>query len=329
MKKKKNILSVLFSISVVVLLSSCAQQDNSDASTDGREKITLLLDWKSEPTYAGFYIAKKLGYFLEEGIEATIVEGNGATISAQLIGIGDEYVIGSNSGAATAIARSKGIDLKSTAVLYHEIPTVIYSLERRPIREPSDLIEARIGLIDGSITKDEYIGLIQANNLDRNEIIELSTGFDVSPLLSNQVDGLMNYAELTPVQLRIDGYPVVTMRLSDYGVSAYSLNLIANGKFANEHPETVSKITRAVTKGYEFVKNDPEQSARIFLDLFPEKSEEFVNASMKIVAQQIDGEKVGEQSVEGWQMTIDTLESLGLLNTGLEAADVIFETSDG
>jgi ABC-type nitrate/sulfonate/bicarbonate transport system substrate-binding protein len=153
------------------------------------EKVKILLDWKSEPTYAGFYIAKEKGYFKQQGLDVEIVEGNGATTSAQVIGSTDTYLLGSCSGAATAIARSKGIPIKSLAVLYPNIPTVLYSLTENPILKPTDMIGKRIGLASGSINVDEYRGVVAANKIDRTKIKEVGVGFDVAPLLTKKVDG--------------------------------------------------------------------------------------------------------------------------------------------
>ena len=80
------------------------------------EKVELLIDWKPSPTYAGFYLAKKILAFDLRGLDVSIMVGHGATASAELIGSGKGAWIGSSSGAATAIARAKGAAIRSLAV---------------------------------------------------------------------------------------------------------------------------------------------------------------------------------------------------------------------
>ena len=153
-------------LTIILIVSSvaggCGQtsQPDSDGERQALQSVSLLIDWKAEPTYAGFFIAKARGFYEQRGLDVEIVEGNGATTAAQLIGAGT-YSIGSASGEATAIARSRGIPVKSLAVFYPDVPTVIYSRADTPIRTPADLIGKRIGIINGSITFDGYIRVSQ------------------------------------------------------------------------------------------------------------------------------------------------------------------------
>ncbi len=285
-------------------------------------KVSLLIDWKAEPTYAGFYLAKAKGFYKNHGIDIEIVEGNGATTSAQIIGEGSTYFIGSCSGEATAIARSKGIPVRSVAVFYPNVPTVLYSRGDTPIRRPEDMLGKRIGLIAGSVTVDEYKGVIAANKIDRSKITEVGTGFDVAPLLAKQVDGLMNYEELTPVELRLKGYDIVTMRFSDFGLKAYSLNLIVNENNLESDPTTIRAITEATIEGYEFLRSNPDEAARIFAEINPERDPNYVRESIRIVAKLLGPDKVGKQSRQGWAETVTTLRSLNLLKNNIDAESV-------
>src|SRR5215212_10043281 len=136
----------------------------------------------------GFYIAKEMGLFSKRGIDISIFEGSGGTLAAQVIAAGTQYQIGSASGGATAIGRARGLPIQSVAVLYSNISTVVFSRSDAPIRTPQDLVGRRIGLVAGSVTVDEYRGLLLANQIDRKQVAEVGVGFDPSPLLLNQVD---------------------------------------------------------------------------------------------------------------------------------------------
>jgi ABC-type nitrate/sulfonate/bicarbonate transport system substrate-binding protein len=310
-------------------LATCNRPQVSDNNTPVTtlEKVKILLDWKAEPTYAGFYIAKEKGYFKQVGLDVEIVEGNGATTSTQVIGTTDTYLLGSCSGAATAIARSKGIPVKSLAVFYPNIPTVLYSLAENPILKPSDMIGKRIGLINGSITVDEYRGVVAANKIDRAKIKEVGVGFDVAPLLTKKVDGLMNYQELTPVELRLQGHNVAIMKFADYGVRAYSLNLIASEKQLGQKSKQIKLATDAIIKGYTFLKENPTEAAEIFSKIVPEKDKKYVSESTKVVRDLLGSNPVGEQTQKGWTDTIKTLDGLGLLTKKVTVDDIAAQMS--
>ena len=75
--------------------------------------------------------------------------------------------IGTSSGAATAIGRARGLPVKSLSVLYRNTPSVIFSRADAPIRTPTDLYGKRIGLVPGSVTVDEYRGLLAVRHMER------------------------------------------------------------------------------------------------------------------------------------------------------------------
>ncbi len=308
---------------IVLLVLSCEKNNRSPNTLPHRIKI--LLDWKAEPTYAGFFIAREKGYFDDlrnQGFEIEIIEGSGATTAAQIMGASDTYILASCSGEATAIAVSKGIPIKSLAVLYPNVPTVLYSREDTPISKPADMIGRTIGLIDGSITVDEYRGILAANGIDASKIKEVHIGWDVAPLLTKKVDGLMNYEELTPVELRLQDHPIRVMRFAEYGLKAYSLNLIANSRGLASTPDTIKKLVADIIRGYEFVRLNPAESAQIFSRLYPEKNKDYVRESMKIVGRLLGDGEIGRQTTQGWNDTIKTLADLRLLGKNVSVDDV-------
>lgn len=279
------------------------------------ERVDLLIDWKAGPTYAGFYVARETGAFARRGLEVGIAEGRGASVSAEAIGAGKDHWIGSASGAATAIGRSQGQPVRSLAVYYHDTPTVLYSRAEKPIAAPRDLDGRKIGLVSGSITVEEYRGFLAANKLKRSKITEIAVGWDTTPLLGGEVDGLVDYAEITPAQLTAQGHRITTLRFADYGFRTYSLNLIVNDAAwaTPARQETARRIADAVREGYQFVRDQPAEAVKIFSRLFPDQPMRYLEEAMPVVARQLGPDAVGSQTRQGWQRTIDTLSSLKLL----------------
>ena len=50
----------------------------------------------------------------------------------------------------------------------------------------------------------------------------------------------MNHAELTPIELKLQGHPIVTMRVADFGLKAYSLNLIVSDAAVQKESDAIS-----------------------------------------------------------------------------------------
>ena len=129
-------------------------------------KVEVLLDWKPLPTYAGFFIARELGAFERQGLDVTFKEVQGATPAAEAIGAGKEAWIGTSSGMATVIGRSKGLPIRSLAVYYRKTPSAIFTRTEDRIAHPRDLYGKKVGLVPGSITNEEIRALFAINKLD-------------------------------------------------------------------------------------------------------------------------------------------------------------------
>jgi ABC-type nitrate/sulfonate/bicarbonate transport system substrate-binding protein len=310
--------SVLAALAVLAPLAVQAQP------VETAQKVEILLDWKALPTFAGFYLAKELGAFERRGLDVSFAETQGALSSAAKIGEGKPYWIGTSSGIATAVGRSKGLPIKSLAVYYQKTPTVIYTRGEDRIAHPRDLYGKTLGLVPGSITNEEFRALLAANKLDQGRIKVATVDWNAYDLVEKKVDALIDYDEMAPAELLAEGRRITMIRLSDFGVRAYSLNLIVNDDAWADpaRREIARKIQDAVQEGYNMVKERPADAAAHFSRLFPRLAPRYVDRSTATVSQQLSGPPTGQQTRAGWEATIRTLEQLGLLAKPVTVDDV-------
>jgi ABC-type nitrate/sulfonate/bicarbonate transport system substrate-binding protein len=268
------------------------------AGAQSLSKLELLLDWKALPTYAGFFIAKDLGAFERRGLDVSFAEVQGATPAAQAISQGTKSWIGTSSGTATAIGRSNGLSIRSLAVYYRKTPSAIFSRAEDRIAHPRDLYSKRIGLVPGSITQDEFRALLTLNRMDAGRIERVTVDWDPWALLEKRGDALIDYEEMTPAELLSEGRRILVMRLSDFGVRPYSLNLIVNdAAWASPEKRAIArKVVEAVQEGYSLVNERPADAAVHFSRLFPRLAPRYVDRSMVSVAQQLSPAPVGGQT---------------------------------
>lgn len=287
-------------------------------------KVDILLDWKALPTYAGFYLAKSLGAFERRGLDVSFSEVQGATTSAAMVGDGTKFWIGSSSGAATVIGRSKGLPIKSLAVYYHKTPSVLFTRAEDRIAHPRDLYGKKVGLVKGSITNEEFRAMLALNHIDASRITQVTVEWDPWALLEKKVDALIDYDEMTPAELFSEGRSLIVLRLSDFGVRTYSLNLIVNdAAWASPEKRAIAlKIADAVQEGYSLVNERPADAAARFSELFPRLSPNYVDRSMADVSLQLNPPPIGGQTRAGWEDTIKMLSSLGLLDKPVTVDDV-------
>lgn len=307
--------SALAALALLAALPAAAPSHAQSPPPDPVQKVEILLDWKALPTFAGFYLAKEMGAFERRGLDVTFAETQGALSAAARIGEGTQYWIGSCSGIATAIGVSKGLPIRSLAVYYQKTPTVIFTRGEDRIAHPRDLYGKTLGVVPGSITSEELRALIAANKLEADKIRTIPVGWDAYDLVDKKVDALIDYDEMAPSELIAEGRRITMIRLADFGVKAYSLNLIVNAAAWADpaRREIARKIEDAVQEGYAMVKERPGDAASIFSRLFPRLAPRYVDRSMVTVSQQLGGPLIGQQTRAGWEATLKTLEQLGLL----------------
>ncbi|SKA16463.1 ABC-type nitrate/sulfonate/bicarbonate transport system, substrate-binding protein [Enhydrobacter aerosaccus] len=309
---------------VATRYGSDARAQVSNVAAQPLQKVDVLLDWKPLPTYAGFFLAREMGAFERRGLEVTFGEAQGATTAAEMIGDGKKFWIGSSSGMATAIARSKGLPIKSLAVYYRKTPSAVFTRAEDRIAHPRDLYGKKIGFVKGSITNEEFRAMLDLNHLDGSKITQVNVEWDPWALLEKKVDALVDYEEMTPAELFSEGRRLLLLRLSDFGVRTYSLNLIVNEEaWASPEKRAIAqKVAEAVQEGYSLVNERPADAAARFSTLFPRLAPNYVDRSMAVVSQQLNPPPVGAQTRAGWQETINTLSSLGLLAKPITVDDV-------
>jgi len=313
---------------IVALTTGCSPNQEAENAVP-LEPLDILIDWQAEPTYLGIYFAKEQGYFLSGGYDVTITQSWGANQAVAAVANG-KHIIGTASGGATILGRNNGANVNSLGVLYPKIPSVVYGLNSSGITVPEDLKGKRVGVYPSSITVNEFDAFLNLNEVQKNdvEIVSLSGG-DIPYLLESKVDAVLHYTEMSPVlvettmDIPTESSPkTFEMKLSDYGVEGYGLNIIANPQAYQDNPAKLIQIKDIIVKGYvEGCAND-RKAVESFLELFPDKSPKYVEASWARVCTLL-GNEPGTQNDEGWQKTIDLYKGLNLLSVEVSPSNIL------
>ena len=308
-------------------LAACliALAAGSCGSVQQEGSIEFILDWKAQMEHCGFFAAQHRGFYKVEGLEVKILEGNSAMNAAILVGSGT-YKLGVSSGAATVIARSKGIPVVSLAVINQRSPMVVYALKDSGIQTPRDLVGKRLGVNFDGIKYQEYRALLTKLRIDPASIVEVGmAGSDPTPLLAGKVDALLGYTQDQPVQVELRGYKVNRISLPDYGVNLYSTNIVANETFLSSHPDLVRRFIRASIKGWRYAMAHPDDAVAIYRSEHPESDAVFNRANFEHLLPLLsnpdeDRMGFGAQSAERWSHTQETLFDLGRIQRKTEVA---------
>jgi NitT/TauT family transport system substrate-binding protein len=292
-----------------------------------QQKMTLRLDWKPGGQHSPFYYAKQQGYYAKEGIDLQIIAGSGSSDSAKQLGTRtvDAAIV---DALVLVQATEQRVPIKAVAVYYQRTPITLISPKAKPVTSVQQLTgDVRIGAGRASAVYQGLVALLAANNIKLEQVKVVEIGFGVQPLLVKQVDALMGFTNVQPIEMEAAGVPVHEMMIADHGVTAYGLTIASNENFMAKQPAVLSGFLRATKQAVREVAANPQAA----VDAVAKAAAE-IDAKREIQALQrtiplwstkgADVGTFGVQSEQGWQQTIDVAKKVGLVEKGPAAAAV-------
>ena len=102
--------------------------------------IDMQLGWLASNGLIGEVVAKRKGFYKEEGIELNVTPGGPGVDGVASVAAGRAGVGQLSSSPSLMLARSAGIPVKAFAAGYQKHPFTYFSMESAAIREPKDMI---------------------------------------------------------------------------------------------------------------------------------------------------------------------------------------------
>ena len=94
-------------------------------SAQAAEKVSFILNWVAGGDHAPVYWAKEQGWYKDAGIDLSIEQGKGSTLSSQRVGIGKNQLGIADLGTAL-VNKGKGADLVAVFNIYANSPYGFY-----------------------------------------------------------------------------------------------------------------------------------------------------------------------------------------------------------
>ena len=302
--KMSNTLCLL--LMVILSLSFFSCKGSSKEDTQKVDKISVRLKWVfTSHTAAGPGVALEKGFFKEEGIEAKLNPGGFEFDPVTLVASGSDD-FGIKGADDVIIARSKGVPIAAIAMDYQTNPVCFMSLKDSSITEPKDFVGKKIGVKYGQNVYTFYKAMLRKLEIDENAITEVPVKFDVTPLLTNQVDVYPGYATYEPAIFKERGIDINIILAKDYNVPAYGNVVFTSEKLIKENPGLVERFLRAYIKGWQWAVEHPDDAADIMSKLNPKFSRSLQLEMMKLTIPYIKPKedfKIGWMTLKGWEET--------------------------
>ena len=239
-------------------------------------KVTFLVPTTViSEAFSPFLVAKYMGYFKAEGLDATLIAAGGSNAAAIGVssGAGD---LGAASPAQSIVGMQdpQTLDIKYVYDLYYGSIWATAVLTDSPIRSFADLKGKKIGVTSmgsAGITFGE--ALAKEAGLDpKRDISFISIGAGAQAMTSLRqhfVDAMIFSSEAT-AKFEVAGLPLRYLPMSEGFASFPDASIIARNETISKDPKLIAGFARAVAKGYVFTMANPEAATRISWKLVPE-----------------------------------------------------------
>lgn len=250
MVKNQHVRVILVLMICLLVAAGCSQDPDPDP-------VSLQLKWVHQAQFAGYYVAQERGFYADENLEVTILEGGPEVdvINEVLHGKAD---LGVYSPEELLIAQSAGQPLVPVAVIFQLNPMMFAVMEDSGISHPADLLGKTVSVApDGEI---QFQAMMENLNLDLNQVNFVPYSYQYEGFYAGEVDVTEAYATGGLIRMREKGYQVHTIWPGDYGVQFYSDTLFSTEEYLEEHQDVVVRFLRASLKGWRETIEHPEQA---------------------------------------------------------------------
>jgi NitT/TauT family transport system substrate-binding protein len=264
---RKQLLWPVFAVAMILaagtVLYSCNKNSNDPLQT---EHVRLRLQWFPQAQFAGYIVAKELGYYAANKLDVELLPA-GPDLKPQVtVATGtDDIGIGVSNQVITA--RSNGVPLKIIAQIFQDSANRYVLKRENAIESLTDLRGKKVGLWLGG-DEVEFIAMLKTLGMTLKDVQVIPQEFSVVPFLQGQyvLSEVTVYNELNEIRSKgYDGDKLQILSPKDYDAAIVSDMIFTTERYINQHPGTAQRFLEASLKGWKYCFENPDQAVDIVL----------------------------------------------------------------
>ncbi len=299
---------------------ACAALCGCGKETSGRTPVTLY-EVAHSIFYAPQYAAIELGYFQEEGIDLTLVNGAGAdkVMTAMLAGDADIGFMGSEASIYTYVQGAEDYAV-NFAQLTQRAGNFLVARQPDPDFTWQKLKGSRVlGGRAGGMPQMVFEYILKKNGIDPKTDLTMDQsiqfGLTAAAFTSDQSDYTVEFEPFaTGLELEGNGYVVASLG-TDSGYVPYTA-YCAKKSYLAMHPDLIQRFTSALQKGMDYVNSHTAEE--IAKTIQPQFSDTPLGNITKIVKRYQDQDTWKENLIferSSFELLENILEEAGELQT--------------
>jgi putative hydroxymethylpyrimidine transport system substrate-binding protein len=322
--------AVAFAVALLALalgLAACGEK--SEDVTGETQPLSLTLDFYPNPDHAGIYMAQKLGYFKEAGLDVDVQTPSDPSAPIKLLAAGRTDLAISYE-PEVLLAEEQGLDVVAVGALVNRPLTSMIWLKKSGIEGVGGLRGKTVATA-GIPYQDAYLKTILARvNLSPSAVKAVNVGFGLLPaLVGGSAQAMLGgFSNVEGVDLKLRGDEPVVTPVDKLGVPSYDeLVLVAQRKRLEEDPQQIRLFLAALARGTAAAAKNPEATATALLeanpDLDPKLTRAELAATLPLLSPARGGHPYGYMDPAQWTKFIGWMRDNELISALPPAASVL------
>jgi NitT/TauT family transport system substrate-binding protein len=269
-------LSIVMTVMLAVLAVSTA------GAQDAMTPVRLQLQWVVQSQFAGYFAAVDQGFYKDEGLDVTLLEGAVDIVPQQVVA-SDGAEFGIAWVPKVLASREQGADLVNIAQVFQRSGTLEISFKDKGIESVADMKGMKVGTW-GFGNEHELFAALRGENIDPNnpsDVTIVQQPFDMSLMLNGDIDAAeaMTYNEYAQVlettddsgKLKYTPNDLNVINFNDVGTAMLQDHIFTLASWLSGTTDGVSnediavKFIRASLKGWIYARDHFDETVDIVL----------------------------------------------------------------
>ena len=263
-------------------MDSGAEMAPADEGCAEMTEVKLQLQWVTQSQFAGYFAAVDQGFYTEQCLDVTILEGAVDIVPQQVVASG-QAEFGLAWVPKVLASRAEGADLVNIGQVFQRSGTLEVSWADAPVETIADMAGKKVGTWGFGNEHELFVAMraegIDPNNPDDVTIIQQS--FDMLALLNRELDAAqaMIYNEYAQVLEAVNPETgelyqpsdLVVIDFNDVGTAMLQDHVFAREAWlAEEGNEDIAiRFLAASFKGWQFCRDNFDACVQVVLDNGP------------------------------------------------------------
>jgi NitT/TauT family transport system substrate-binding protein len=300
-------------------------------AANAQEKIVVRDSWTPSGVQAGWHWGLEKGLFKKHGVEISHEDGNGSTVTVQLVGAG-KVDMGYTDLSAMAIGREKGMQIISVAGLMRQTTMGIFVPKGSGIAKIKDLEGKELIYTATSFEGPFMDAFLRAGGTNREKVnlVSVDASAKVSTYAGGRGMGMITSIPFGAPQVA-KARPSDQILLADYGFVLPSYGLVVHENTLKNKPDAIRRVAQAFLESWQQIIDGGDKTAAEAADIIIKRRTDAKidrQQTIDIIKQHIPyfhtpntkGKPLGWQSTEDWQATLKAMEEAKLVKPGNKPA---------